>query len=140
MNQSHRQNSLVFHIPFFTTTIQSNIVIARKRSLAQGNVFTRVCHSVHGECLPSMYYRSYDQGGLYLGVGQIPPGDTWPMGYYGIWSTSGRYAIYWNTFLFTTRSRNMCPCGFQLRYLVFFGFQFGFFDYRINFLSFLIYC
>ena len=28
------------------------------------------------------------------GVGQTPP-----IGYYGIWSTSGRYASYWNTFL-----------------------------------------
>ena len=28
-----------------------------------------------------------------------PPPDTWDLGYYGIRSTSGRYACYWNAFL-----------------------------------------
>ena len=28
-----------------------SIVKARKRSLGQGNVFTPVCHSVHGGCI-----------------------------------------------------------------------------------------
>ena len=33
------------------------------------------------------------------GVRQTPP-----IGYYGIWSTSGRYASYWNAFLFNNAS------------------------------------
>ena len=51
----------------------------RKRSLGQGDVFTPVCHSVHGEgWLPNMHHWSHDwgvciQGALHLGGGgQIP--------------------------------------------------------------------
>ena len=56
---------------------------ARKRSLGQGNVFISVCDSVHG------------------GVDTPPLVDTPnPLGYYGIRSTSGRYASYWNAYLF----------------------------------------
>ena len=48
----------------------SVIITARKRSLGQGNVFTRVCHSVHREGLASQrHHRSHDQGGLHLGGG-----------------------------------------------------------------------
>ena len=36
-------------------------------------------------------------GGLHLGGGQTSPPR---IGYYGIQSTSGRYAYYWNAFLF----------------------------------------
>ena len=83
--------------------IKRNVITAHKRSLGQGNVFTPVCHSVHGGrrgWLPSMHHRSHDQhpggvlpteewsvykGGFCLrgglptsrggegGVGQIPP-------------------------------------------------------------------
>ena len=35
------------------------IITARKRSLVQGNIFTPVCHSVHGGCYPSMPCRWY---------------------------------------------------------------------------------
>ena len=78
--------------------ITCNIITARKRSLEQGNVFTPVCHSVHkgGGWLPSMHYRSHDQGVCIQGVGQTPPPC---MGYCRIRSTSGRYASYWNAFL-----------------------------------------
>ena len=31
------------------------IITARKRSLGQGNIFTPVCHSVHGGGYPSMH-------------------------------------------------------------------------------------
>ena len=89
-------------------------VTARKRSLGQGNVFTRVCHFLHGE------------GGLHPGGGMHPGGgiciqeggsasrgvclqgvciqaglDRPPpsIRYYRIQSTSGRYAFYWNAFL-----------------------------------------
>ena len=61
--------------------------------LCEGNVFTPVCHHVHGEggWIPSMHHRSHDhgvppprgggsasmvvclQGGLHLGVGQTTP-------------------------------------------------------------------
>ena len=53
-------------------------------ALREGNVFTRVCHLF---C---------PQGGLHPGGGwtNIPP-----IRYYGIQSTSGRYAPYWNAFL-----------------------------------------
>ena len=42
--------------------------------------------------------------------------DTSPrcMGYYGIRSTSGRYASYWNAFLFSMRTESLAPsqsCG-----------------------------
>ena len=40
------------------------LISTPKRSLGQGNVFTHVCHSVHGEggvWLPSMHHRSHDQ-------------------------------------------------------------------------------
>ena len=105
-----------------------DIFTTRKRSLGQGNVFKRVCHSVHSGWLPNLHHRSHDQGvciqgGLPTrqeggsassGVGQTPlglsTGGLHPeglgrsppryMGYYGIWSTSGRYASYWNASLF----------------------------------------
>ena len=52
------------------------IVTARKRSLGQGNVFTPVCHSVHGRgvWLPSMHYRSYDWECLPGGRGESASG------------------------------------------------------------------
>ena len=44
------------------------LITARKRSLGQGNVFTPVCHSVHGGggrrgLCPNMHHRSHDSGG-----------------------------------------------------------------------------
>ena len=58
-------------------------------------VFTGVCLSIGGY-LPSPPIRHH--------TGQIPPpdrspGQTPPTGYYGIRSTSGRYASHWNVFL-----------------------------------------
>ena len=38
---------------------------------------------------------------MFVGVGTHPFPDTWDLGYYRIRSTSGRYASYWNAFLFT---------------------------------------
>ena len=48
------------------------IFTARKRSLGQGNVFTSVCHSVHGGvvCL-SMHHRSHDRGVCQGGVSGV---------------------------------------------------------------------
>ena len=64
------------------------------RILLEGNLVTPVCHSVH-------------RGGVCIGgdlhSGGLPPGERrvgqTPLEYYGIWSTSGQYASYWNTFL-----------------------------------------
>ena len=59
----------------------------------------RVIPSVHigGGCwLPSVNHRSHDQGGSASGgLGRPPPPE-----HYGIRSISGRYASYWNAFLF----------------------------------------
>ena len=65
---------------------EADIFTARKRSLGQGNIFAPVCHSVHrGRGVP----------------GQVPPGQVHtPTMHAGIRSTSGRYASYWNAFLF----------------------------------------
>ena len=66
------------------------IFTAHKRSLGQGNAFTPVCHSVH-------------RWGLHTGGSASRKGG-WadpPIAYYGIRSTSGRYASYWNAFLFS---------------------------------------
>ena len=61
-----------------------------QRSCGQGYVFTRVCDSVHGG------------GGLpQCMLGYHPPGSRPP----GIRSMSGRYASYWNAFLYTSLVR-----------------------------------
>ena len=69
------------------------MVTTRKRSLGQGNVFTRVCHSVargvgfpacitghmtsiQGGLLPSMHHRSHDQGVLHPGGGVVHLGGS----------------------------------------------------------------
>ena len=83
-----------------------SLFTASKRSLGQGNVFTRVCHSVHRGVVGSA-----SQGGLYSG-GSASGGRDWvdpfPIRYYGIRSTSGRYAFYWNAVLFTFVFWNKC--------------------------------
>ena len=99
-------------------------IYPRKRSLGQGNAFTGVCLSTWG-CLP------LGSGGMPLGSGggvvplgpggvclwvqgvcvYTPPGhppDTHPSGHTHLntpppRSTSGRYAAYWNAFLFWSK-------------------------------------
>ena len=64
-------------------------ITASKWRLEQGNVFTPVCHSIGEVSAP-----------LYAGI-HTPWADTpHPTGYYGIQWTSGRYASYWNVYLF----------------------------------------
>ena len=46
---------------------------------------------------------SASRGVCIQGVGQIPHPPRY-MGYYGIWSTGGQYASYWNAFLFIAGS------------------------------------
>ena len=92
------------------------VITVRKRSLGQGNFFTPVCDSVHGGGVVS--------APLHAGIhppprtrgrhppmtrGRHPPGpeaDTPPPGDYRIGSTSGRYASYWNAFLYCNVFKN----------------------------------
>ena len=68
-----------------------------RSQLGQGNVFTAVCDSVHRwGCLPQCM----------LGSPPPPPGGDTGI----IRSTSGRYASYWNAFLFT-RWPNLLDMG-----------------------------
>ena len=53
-------------------------------------IFSQACHS------------SCPRGGEVLPPGEVR--QTPLNGYHGIWSTSGRYASYWNTFLFNNAS------------------------------------
>ena len=104
-------------------------ITARKRSLGQGNIFAPVCYSVHrgpstwaGTPNPPRQVhppRQVQPPGRYTPLaGTHPPGQVHPTGRYifpgqvhprqvhrpamhaGIRSTSGRYASYWNAFLF----------------------------------------
>ena len=72
-------------------------ITACKRSLGQGNVFTHVCHPVHGGSLydvtSCLTARSYVPSGGSLSRDisvRKPPGIV----------NSGQYASYWNAFLF----------------------------------------
>ena len=101
-------------------------IIARKRSLGQGNVFTRVCHSVHrGEgalCMISLPV--WLPGPMFL-PGGLCLWSHVPSGRVSITDTpfdrdlpgqrppctvrSGWYASYWNAFLLTVISlHNFC--------------------------------
>ena len=66
-----------------------------KRSFGQGNIFTPVCHSVHRGGVPAPNFRGGGGvGGCLLQIfGGGPP-------IFGIRSPFGRYASYWNAFLF----------------------------------------
>ena len=78
----------------------------RKRSLGQGYIFTPVCHSVHchsGQVHPQTRYTPRDQVHPLPGPGtpplwvEVPPRSS---ACWEIQATSGRYASYWNAFLF----------------------------------------
>ena len=107
---------VVLHsVKYNTDTMYTLFITVRKRSLGRGYVFTPRCHSVYGEgnWLPSMHHRSHDWG-MSASRGRLSPGGSAsrgsasrgieglgrsPMGYYGLRSTSERYASYWNAFL-----------------------------------------
>ena len=57
--------------------------------LGKGYIFTGVCDSVHGGgvCLSACWDTT------------PPPPPPWSTAYWEIWSTSGRYASYWNAIL-----------------------------------------
>ena len=88
------------------------VITARKRSLEQGNVFTRVCHSVHGVsvqgglCPGGSRSRGLCTGG-WVSVqgglssrGSLSRGEGFCQEYPPCMVKSGRYASYWNAFLF----------------------------------------
>ena len=99
------------HIAIYRTFYHS------KRSLGQGNIFTRVCHSIHkgrglASWLPSMHHRSHDYGVCMRGVGQKPLpqvclqggglGRSTPVQIHGILRDMVNklaVASYWNAFL-----------------------------------------
>ena len=95
--------------------LAKEVFTARKRSLGQGNVFTGICLSTGGG-LASQNQKLHDQGasassrgvcirrGLHPGRGLDRPPSRY-MGYYGIRSTSGRYASYWNAFLLSVSNQ-----------------------------------
>ena len=88
-----------------------------QRSCGQGNIFTPVCHSVHrgGVCLSACWDATprsrHHPPGLCTLPSRLrtPPRTTYPPGLRtppraadsSIRSTSGRYASYWNAFLFS---------------------------------------
>ena len=125
---------------------EHHIITARKRSLEQGNAFTCVCYSVHGEgvsvwchflsdCLVPCSFKGVSvSGSMFLPRGvclwshvhskgvsvsgpmfprgvsltslHIPPGQRpSPLGSV----KSGRYASYWNAFLFHINLRSLLP-------------------------------
>ena len=98
-----------------------SIVTARKRSLGQGNIFIPVCHSVHrgacvvgggggplarvvagGACVVAGGGVYGCQGACVVAGGAclVAGGGGACVGYDEIRSMSGRYASYWNAFLF----------------------------------------
>ena len=99
---------------------------ARKPSLGQGNVFTRVCHSVRGGgWLPSIHHNSHDQGSASRGGGVCIHREgvciqresasrgrgVYPTPNPRNWE-SGQYAFYWNVFCLpyykTFKARSGC--------------------------------
>ena len=77
----------------------SKFITTRKRSLGQDNVFTDVCLST-GRGLASQHGSQVTRlGGGSASGGVLGRPPTRYMGYYGMRSTSGRYASYWNAFL-----------------------------------------
>ena len=105
-----------------------SFITARKRSLGQGNIFTPVCHSVHRGCVRGCsrggcvvapmggWHAWLLQGGVVALGGCVVAagGCAWLLpggGMCGIWrdteirSMSGRYASYWNAFLFNMKTK-----------------------------------
>ena len=63
-----------FNYVYFSLRVNA-LVTAGKRSLGQGNVFTPVCHSLHGGCIPAcneQVVSTSESGGVYHPV-QTPP-------------------------------------------------------------------
>ena len=80
-------------------TILHNQFLPPANEVCKGYVFTPVCQSFcsHG----GEYLGRYTPGQVHPSGRYTPMAGTPPLAMYaGIWSTSGRYASYWNAFLF----------------------------------------
>ena len=83
----YKKKSLKFIVSLILTTVTTEsgrliylrlnvIITARKGSLGQGNVFTPVCHSLHGEGgVNSMHHRSHDHWGFLAQMGSLSRGS-----------------------------------------------------------------
>ena len=81
----------------------------QQTKLLKGNVFTPVCHSVHGG--GSAFGSGVDTPWTPSPLADTPWADTPPDGRY-----SGRYAFYWNAFLFymkTARKQTICKVALE---------------------------
>ena len=87
MAHLHCRNKTRIWTPNPMVTLHFADIYRPQRSCGQGNIFTPVCHSVHRGGSASVH------------VGIPPPPR--------IRSTSGRYASYWNAFLFHTAQRQI---------------------------------
>ena len=99
-----------------TSFFWPSVFTARKRSLGQGNIFTPVCHSVHGgglsQCMLGCHPPPRADTPPPLAADtprqQTPPRADTPReqtppppsrACWEIWSMSGRYTSYWNAIL-----------------------------------------
>ena len=81
--------------------IYLTVLLLPATKLRQCNVFTPVCHSVHGGGVCNTPLWADPPGQTRLPSGADTPRQTPPHAVHaGIRSTSGRYASYWNAFLF----------------------------------------
>ena len=83
------------------------IFTARKRSFGQGNSFRSVCHSVLGDlCMMSfLVWPHVPSGGSLFGRGVSVRKTPWEQTPHAV--ESGRYASYWNAFLFSVVSASI---------------------------------
>ena len=91
----------------------ANIIFTGRYVVAQGYIFTPVCHSVHrGVCI-SACTGTHPPAQCMLGYtpGQIPPWADIPHPPNGHWS--GRYASYWNAFLWISCKPIWKRCRFR---------------------------
>ena len=95
--QRQKKTDTTSHLWLFQ--FHSSFITARKRGLGQGNIFSSVCQEF---CLSACWDNPRSRHhppwpGSPLGSGTPPLHSTcWE-----IWSTSGRYASYWNAILFS---------------------------------------
>ena len=104
--QIHRKTCVVYSSMAVYVTSKNSIWLQlyyrRQAKFAKVKVFTSVCP---GGGSASRGWGCLHPGGLHSEGGLSRP---LPIGYYGIWSKSGRYASYWNAFLLSECS----PHGF----------------------------
>ena len=113
---------------------------SNKQSFGQGNIFTSICHSFcpqegsrstyKGACIWVVcIWGSLHPGGLHPGGSASRGLDRpSPLEHYRVWSTSGQYASYWNTFwnthaplLWTEGMTYACGIPMKERLTLFFG-------------------